>query len=250
MITPEATKSTTKYQSERLNTSTGIWRLAAYINHSCIPNCERNFIGDMQIVRAAVDLATDTELTWQYQRVQGSLDHEGVCKKLNDHWGFRCDCAICVDYRSTPATLKSRRTKLLADFKTGGGGIKKKQQLIKELEKTYQRPADEVPRREMWDVHFSLLPLLMQMGEPGTAIEQILATLSSVGFVVKGAIPPSKRLQVKKWGLPLPYTTKVWLTLRNTYIALGQAVLAEQAKKYARISYMLLVGEDTSFVYE
>ena len=243
-------RESTKYQTETLNTSTGIWRLAAYINHSCIPNCERTFIGDMHIVRAAADLVAGTELTWQYQRVQGSLDHEGVCKKLIDHWGFCCDCAICMDYRSTPAALKSMRTKLLAGFKTGGGGIKKQRQLIKELEKTYQRPAREVPRREMWDVHFSLLPVLMKTGEPGRAIEQILATLSSVGFVVNGILPPSKGLQVKKWGLPLPQTTQVWLTLRNAYLALGQAVLAEQAKEYARISYMLLVGEDTSFVYE
>lgn len=51
--------------------SSGIWPQASYINHSCLSNARRSFVGDMMIVRASRNLPPDTELTWWYQRPPG-----------------------------------------------------------------------------------------------------------------------------------------------------------------------------------
>lgn len=47
-----------EYTEERVQDSSicGVWVLAARINHSCIGNCSRSFIGDMQIIHATCDL--------------------------------------------------------------------------------------------------------------------------------------------------------------------------------------------------
>ncbi len=42
--------------------SSGVWAMAAIINHSCLGNCRRSFISDMQIIRAAQDMPSNTEL--------------------------------------------------------------------------------------------------------------------------------------------------------------------------------------------
>jgi hypothetical protein len=44
--------------------SCGIWTKASYLNHSCVSNARRAFIGNMMVVRATRDLAADTELTF------------------------------------------------------------------------------------------------------------------------------------------------------------------------------------------
>lgn len=44
--------------------ASGVWILASYINHSCLGNCCRSFIGAMQIVRATEDLPPGTELVF------------------------------------------------------------------------------------------------------------------------------------------------------------------------------------------
>jgi len=80
-----------------------------------------------------------------------------------------------------------------------------------------------------------------------------MSTFASAGYIIKGAglleveeLPP--RIQVEKWGLPNEGATRAWLTLRNAYKAWGDMDRAEQAKEFARISWMLFIREDFSFV--
>lgn len=84
-------------------------------------------------------------------------------------------------------------------------------------------------------------------------IEHVLAAVESVGFVIEGAriTPvPGQKLTVKKWGAPHIGATSAFLSLRNVYKLFGMTALAEQAREYARISWMLIAGDDTTFVYD
>ncbi|KAF4633568.1 hypothetical protein G7Y89_g4550 [Cudoniella acicularis] len=89
---------------------TGIWILASYVNHSCDLTCERSFIGDMQIVRAVRDMPANTELTFNYITRGDSAE---MNKSLSQGWGFKCNCALCVDDRETSPAMKIRRTHLV-----------------------------------------------------------------------------------------------------------------------------------------
>jgi len=109
----------------------------------------------------------------------------------------------------------------------------------------------------MWLPLFSLVPLYAtgKHGNVEKLVEQVLATFASPGYIIKGAglfdieeFPPT--IIVQKWGLPDEGATSAWLTLRNAYKALRDEHRAEQAKEFARITWMLLMGEDLSFVWE
>ncbi|KUJ12563.1 SET domain-containing protein [Mollisia scopiformis] len=227
----------------------GIWTLASYVNHSCYSNCRRAFIGDLQIIRAARDMPADTELTFSYVTHQEPAE---LNKILLKGWGFQCDCIICVDDRETPLAQKIQRQKLIRA--TSGTSTKKKLELIEQLNSTYQRPSTEVPRLQTWDFHFSLVEEFAERSETNKeVIEQVLACFESVGFVIQGArLSPitSSTITIERWGLPHDKATRAWLTLRNVYNLLGKHDLADQAKEFARMNWMLITGEDMTFVYD
>ena len=71
--------------------STGIWLLPSFMNHSCMPNATRLYIGDTCIVRAITDIPEGEEILISYFRLP-------LFPKVGDrsHFlGFRCDCKLC-----------------------------------------------------------------------------------------------------------------------------------------------------------
>jgi hypothetical protein len=149
--------------------------------------------------------------------------------------------------------MKVQRSKLIRAFNASSTGTKRKEEIINQLDKTYQRPPSETPRLQMWDLHFQLAREAAGRAKAKEVIEHVLATFESAGFVIEGARVTkslSRKIQIRQWGCPNSGATQAWLTLRNTYKSLGENDLAEQAKELAHITYMLLAGEDTTFVYE
>ncbi|XP_050374071.1 methyltransferase FGSG_00040 [Argentina anserina] len=70
----------------------GIWILASFINHSCIPNARRVHVGDYVIVHASRDVKAGEELTFAYFDVLNPLEKRNEMSKT---WGFRCNCRRC-----------------------------------------------------------------------------------------------------------------------------------------------------------
>jgi hypothetical protein len=240
--------------------TTGLWLKSSLINHSCDPTCRRSFLGDLQIIRAARELPAGTELTFSYLGTVGKApeDSRSLNKRLLDGWGFECSCPICVEDRELTPAIKNRRLELLEEFETiSNNNLKRKRNVLQKLESTYSRSLTEVPRPQMWLPLFSLVPLYAtgKHGNPEKLVDQVLATFASAGYIIKGAklldaqeYPP--RIKVEKWGMPNEGATSAWLTLRNAYKVIDDAQRADQAKEFARVAWMLLVGEDFSFVWE
>ena len=237
------------YGKNKLHT-TGLWITASYVNHSCDSTCSRSFIGDVQIVRAARDMPAGTELTFSYI----TRDEPAVMNNiLKEGWDFECDCCICEDDRATSSTVTAQRAKLIKSFDAPNASSKRKTDINTQLNRTYQHPPIQVPIAEMWDLHFSLVEGSAKKGEPEKVVEYVLAAFESLGFVIEGARTtpvPGKKLIVKKWGAPHIGATSAFLSLRNVYKLFELTELAEQAKEYARISWMLIAGDDTTFIYD
>ncbi|XP_061992985.1 methyltransferase FGSG_00040 [Rosa rugosa] len=70
----------------------GLWVLASFINHSCIPNARRLHVGDYVIVHASRDVKAGEELTFAYFDVLNPLEKRNEMSKT---WGFRCNCRRC-----------------------------------------------------------------------------------------------------------------------------------------------------------
>lgn len=80
--------------------STGTWVMAAFMNHDCIGNAQRAFIGDMMIVHALRDIAKDEEILQRYKNPDD--DNAEFQNNLSQSWGFTCKCRLCVAEGATP----------------------------------------------------------------------------------------------------------------------------------------------------
>ena len=71
--------------------STGIWLLPSFMNHSCMPNAIRVYIGDICIVRAITDIPEGEEILISYF----PLSLFPKVRNRGHFLGFRCDCILC-----------------------------------------------------------------------------------------------------------------------------------------------------------
>lgn len=76
---------------------TGLWLRAARINHSCVPNTEKEFVGDMMLIRAKRPIAAGEEILHSYVDERGSFKTRK--EALLATWGFECDCSLCRGQR-------------------------------------------------------------------------------------------------------------------------------------------------------
>ncbi|KAI1805373.1 SET domain-containing protein [Daldinia bambusicola] len=89
------------------NASTGLWIWAAYINHSCVANAKKEYVGDLMAVRATRAIAAGEEIFHSYDE---SSDYDARQAALRTTWGFECSCALCgAEQTDSPAARKKRR---------------------------------------------------------------------------------------------------------------------------------------------
>jgi hypothetical protein len=91
----------------------GLWPKAAYINHSCIGNTHRSFIGNVLLLRATRDIDAGEELLFNYADCCPGCDRSQA--KLR-RWDFRCSCAFCQERQQTPGDVVGRRQSLVAQI--------------------------------------------------------------------------------------------------------------------------------------
>ncbi|KAK4641271.1 LOW QUALITY PROTEIN: hypothetical protein QC761_610930 [Podospora bellae-mahoneyi] len=189
--------------------SLGLWTFASHMNHSCLSNAFRSFIGDMMIVRGIADIPVDAEITIQY------LNPFNPQPKYIINWAFACDCAMCEDDDHTSDIEETGRvTSTVAPSPSGiariASLIRKSSDLLAEMEETYIKPAEEVPLLTLWVGYrdFACAITLTGAGLSSNsqkAIEIGLKALRCLGFVVEvGSLGSNQGLVVKKWGYMVP----------------------------------------------
>lgn len=230
----------------------GIWPLASHINHSCINNCRRSFIGDMQIVRATEDLDANTELVFAYKSPPSNASYEETQKGLSG-WGFTCDCRLCVDKKATTAVTLQRRISLERDLESAFEGpilqLTRIQRLLGRLHQTYPK-RQGVPRLGLWDVYFALGVALNGEGNQAKAIEFFISGLEALGYDVE-AYPPGKGskepvLKITKWGYANEHVLTLFIQLAHAY-KITSPQLSMVAKQYAELFYSIFCGEKDTF---
>lgn len=183
--------------------STGIWLHASYMNHSCLPNTARAFIGDMMIVHATRDIAAGEEILTSYQPAMMALPERRDEFKF---WGFRCDCPLCQIERQLPASAfagrerieKEAREFIAANPRTqanlgqpvGAGKIAQAKDILRRLEETYKNSLYEhfprlgcVPIDE-WLVQASLSAVQAELSSK-MDIAATIRLIQDLGYKVK-----------------------------------------------------------------
>ncbi|RMJ10335.1 hypothetical protein CDV36_010035 [Fusarium kuroshium] len=128
------------------NASTGLWIRASYMNHSCIPNAKKDYIGDLMIVRAARRIVVGEEILQSYDE---STDYDARTASLHRTWGFRCKCGLCLAEEADGPTIRKMRkehkdkaTSFVQKEKAAGASkmlIDKAKRLRQGINETYDR---------------------------------------------------------------------------------------------------------------
>jgi tetratricopeptide (TPR) repeat protein len=137
------------------NASTGLWIHAAYTNHSCLPNAQKEYTGDLMIVRAMQPIKSGDEIFHAYDE---SLDYDTRQASLLRTWGFECNCKLCQTEQMDGKEVRDKRMELVGEAdafvdKTPWAGAKRLQlRKAKGLEKAIGETYDEgrwegLPRR-------------------------------------------------------------------------------------------------------
>jgi tetratricopeptide (TPR) repeat protein len=91
------------------NASTGLWVRAAYVNHSCVPNAKKDYVGDLMLLRATRRINAGEEITHGYDE---SSDYDARTAALDRTWGFKCKCALCAAEEADGSALRKQRLEL------------------------------------------------------------------------------------------------------------------------------------------
>ncbi|KAK3393249.1 hypothetical protein B0H63DRAFT_406376 [Podospora didyma] len=108
---PLSTLEDTKPTTPAGRLAKGLWTHAAHMNHSCVPNTMRSFLGDILISRATRDVAEGEEVFQQYVPVSSRVDERNLQYKHS--WGFECRCTLCEGERRSPAAMLEKRKEVL-----------------------------------------------------------------------------------------------------------------------------------------
>lgn len=247
-------------------TTCGIWYIASHINHACVSNCRRSFIGDMQIVRATRDIDADTELFFWYQTPRAFESYAETQKHL-EQWGFTCDCAICQEKKSTPNALNAKRKALKHELKRALGStprtanIPKTLQTLRRLEQTYPATAREpgAVRLDAWEAYLAVGTAYLSKGDRLQVVDSTLRGLEALGFVIT-ACPRRKEeeeeakkphqercLEITRWGVATELAVNALLNVAEAYSGIAPE-LSGKARRYAEIAYAMVVGERETFL--
>lgn len=245
---------TSRLKDEALTTkfkTSGLWLLASRINHSCIDNCCRSFIGDIMIIRATQDMPADTELFHCYSYPVPGEPYENTQKRLK-HWGFTCDCELCTIRKVARGPDLARRMEQLKIIHGMVEGLKEAgipgvRRCMKNLEKTYQKKEVEGIRLELLEPCLALGASLLQAGRRRESVKIILKGLHAVGYKIIAYLPGDKaenqRLEVQKWGFVDNCIPWVFYNLFQVYRGVAPD-LCPTAKRYVELAYGMVVGEE------
>ena len=86
--------------------SSGLWIWAAYINHSCIANVRKEFVGDLMMLRAARLITAGEEIFISYNE---ATDYDVRKMALMTTWGFECNCLLCVAEKDDDPAVRKKR---------------------------------------------------------------------------------------------------------------------------------------------
>ncbi|KAM5370230.1 hypothetical protein ACJZ2D_008633 [Fusarium nematophilum] len=128
------------------NASTGLWIRASYINHSCVPNTKKDYIGDLMILRATGRISAGEEILHAYDE---SGDYDVRVTALQSTWGFKCGCALCAaeeadgpDVRRLRRDVKDRLNAFIEAENAAGASralVRRAKRLRRSLQDTYDK---------------------------------------------------------------------------------------------------------------
>lgn len=243
--------------------SSGIWLHASYMNHSCLPNTTRAFIGDMMIVRAARDMKAGEEILTSYQPATTAFPKR---KEKLGLWGFKCDCPLCQLEKKLPASIFKDREQIVQEARSfiaanprtqanvgqpvSAAKLAEAKDILRRLESTYDKPMYEIfPRLDC-------VPLdvwLVQTGDSVTkaGLSPIAVTtrlMQDLGYKVK--VTNSKLSIDRTNGFVCPDVVHAAMYSQEAWRRAGKPEVARAFGEFAKEVYLIISGAMDGFEEE
>ncbi|KAK1778009.1 hypothetical protein QBC45DRAFT_452057 [Copromyces sp. CBS 386.78] len=232
LSTYDDTKPT--YNSARM--AKGLWAHSSLMNHSCVPNTMRSFVGDMLICRATRDVKEGEELFQQYVPVKTLVDVRN--KEFEEGWGFECRCGF-----------NGKGTIIVPD-----ATIRTVDKMMRQLEELHEAEVYEsLPRLTLVYPCNWLVDAHRAKKQWGKVVKYSLKVLRNFGF---NAVPRDEdpaKLTVD-WDPREIYTQSGEVSLMAVHVvaslrrlaeacaALGHKELAERCVEAAKFGYTMVTG--------
>lgn len=229
--------------------SAGIWINASYINHSCLPNIEAAFIGDMIIIRAAKDLDAGSELTYSYTGLLGAYDERQ--SGLRDY-GFQCTCCRCLSDRNVHPDCRDVRAGILNSLELenrklamskAGTTLGRIEKLLDDFDNTYTTPPSNLPRPEIYMELFISIRNLDSWEMFAEVVTLVCRLLVVSGFDLRIG---KDRFRVMQWGSVSDLTVASLAYMWKAYGTVNP-VLCHEVEEILKTAYEIVVGERWSF---
>lgn len=253
------------------STTKGLWPHASRMNHACVPNTARSFVGDMLVSRALRDVKPGEELVHNYANIKAQ--HARRQAEFGSSWGFACACALCAAEARSADERAGRRAQLLAQMeklaskKPPAAGervlllpeatIRSMERLAREMEEAhepevYGDDADGtsrgVPRLMLVYPTMWLLEAYKGRKNHAKVVATAHRVLRNFGFEMEGGEEDVGSIFGRRRERPSVLTIHVVTSLRDAASAhrsMGRKDMASQFEEVARFGYMMLTGFET-----
>lgn len=240
--------------------SIGIWLHASYMNHSCLPNTTRAFIGDMMIVRATRDIKAGEEILTAYLPATTRFPQRKEKLGLR---GFECDCPLCQLERKLPASVLKDRERMVqeaGDFiaanprtqanwgqRVSAAKLVQAKDILRRLESTYNMPMYEIyPHLDCFSLDLWLFQVglsAVQMGLSPIAVTTRL--IQDLGYKVK--VKNSNVSIERTNGVVCPEVVHTAMYSQDAWRLAGKPEVAEALVELAKELYLAICGDMGGF---
>jgi tetratricopeptide (TPR) repeat protein len=255
---PLSTLEDTKPTTPGNRMAKGLWTHASYMNHSCVPNSMRSFLGDLLISRAVRDIKAGEEIFHQYVPVKAIYDVRQAQFKMG--WGFLCQCPLCAaEARGSPDALAKRKD-LLAKIEKAcakkppakgvlpDSAIRTVDRLAKQLEYLHETEVyDGLPRLALVYPTNWLIEAYRGRKKWALVVRHALRLLREFGFRVsvdegEDWVPREIYTGSGEASLMTIHVVTALRAAAEAYRALGSGEMAERCEEAGRFGYCIIAG--------
>lgn len=232
----------------------GLWTHASRMNHSCVPNTSRSFIGDILISRAVRDIEAGEELFQNYTSIKAQCARR---QAAFDGWGFKCTCALCEGEAKSTVEEEEEKTRVLAEIEklakkkppkgvVPDATIRSMEKLTRELEEMHRAEVyDSLPRLMLTYPSMWLLEAYKGRKNHAKVVAAATNVLRNFGYEIRAKDDGSRSVFGGGGAMPSVLTIHVVTALRDAaaaYRSMANMEMAARCEKAARLGYVLVTG--------
>ncbi|KAI0129664.1 TPR domain-containing protein [Xylariales sp. AK1849] len=239
---------------QRFGLVRGLWTYGASLNHSCRPNSNRSFIGDMMISRATEFICAGEEITQIYsppKAVWAARSEQFV------QWGFKCGCRLCAaEAKSSESSHEKRRELLIAidafilktkksKHSIQASTVRTVEKLIKKLEALHEEAVyGNIPRLLLIGPAMWLMDAHGALKNHSKTVKWAAQVLRNFGFLDVAKDGNWNVYEGSQLGTTAFEGVKALGYAKDAHEAMGNTGFAQQCDASARLGWRILMGFD------